>query len=61
MCSLNFEIPNAQYELIFSEDSPDYIMKITCNDGFSGNLYDEYNCVQGNWSPSPRYAQCVGK
>ena len=63
MCNLNFEIPNAHYGLIFPEDSPDYTMKITCNDGYSpaGVMYDQYNCIKGNWSPTPRYAQCVGE
>ena len=47
MCNLNFEIPNEHYELIFQENSPNYMMKITCNDGYSpaGILYNEYNCI----------------
>ena len=62
LCSTDFPLENGRYELEFSEDSIDYKMSITCNRGYTGNnLRDEYTCSDGNWSPTPRSAQCVGK
>ena len=61
LCDTNFKLKNGNFHLEFKDDTPDYKMTFSCNNGFEGKFYNEYTCSKGAWSPNPYSAQCYGK
>lgn len=58
MCPMTFNLENGHYTLIMNDDTPDYEMEMTCEEGFEMTGVNKFTCKNGLWNRIPSQTKC---
>ena len=58
MCDMSFNLENGDYKLIMKDDTPEYDMEMTCDEGYEMIGVKTFTCKNGLWSRTPSQTKC---
>ena len=58
MCPMTFNLENGDYTLIMNDDTPDYEMEMTCDEGYDMDGVKLFTCKNGLWNRIPSQTKC---
>ena len=58
MCPMLFNLENGDYKLIMNDDTPDYEMEMSCDEGYEMTGGTKITCKNGLWNQTPSLTKC---